>query len=189
MRKALIWCALSPLLLVTIFAGILPATVGQGVGALSSRAYLQQSQDAPRPPDSDTPTREKLSLSDQVIQQVLEPLRTGIEAQNIRQVLSVFDKEEFPSYANLQEQLKAFFRQYAEVRFRYQILQVTADNDHGSATADLEMDALPYDVTETPARRSVQMRFQMKLEAKGWKVTAFSPADFFSLRFSRADMR
>jgi hypothetical protein len=32
---------------------------------------------------------------------------------------------------------------------------------------------------QVPVRRSVQMRFQLKLEPKGWKVTGFSPADFF----------
>ena len=43
------------------------------------------------------------------------------------------------------------------------------------------MDAMPYTMTEMPTRRSVQMRFQLKQEAKGWKVLGFSPSDFFSL--------
>jgi hypothetical protein len=80
----------------------------------------------------------------------------------------------------LQQQLNAFYLLYNEVRFRYQLLQVEADKDHGSATAEVTMDALPYQEMQVPVRRNVQMRFQLKLEPKGWKVTGFSPADFFS---------
>ncbi len=93
------------------------------------------------------------------------------------------------TYSTLQGQLRAFLNQYAEVHFRYQILQVTADNDHGSATAEIEMDALPYEVTQVAVRRSVQMRFQLKQEAKGWKVVSFTPSDFFGMGFNRADAK
>ncbi len=125
-------------------------------------------------------------MSEQVIQDVLEPLRTGVSVQNINQVMAVFDKG-IPGYASLQQQFSAFFRLYSEVNFHYQILQVRADKDHGSATAEIEMDAMPYEVSQIPARRSVQMRFKLKLTPKGWKVAEFTPADFFSPGFSRSD--
>jgi hypothetical protein len=158
----------------SFFSSLLQQQSGKAGGAPES--------DAPSPADDQTQ-----SLGDQVIQDVLEPLRTGMETQDIQQVLSVFDRQELSGYSDLQAQLRAFFRQFAEVRLRYQILQVTADSDHGSATAELDMDALPYDVTQTPARRSVQMRFRLKLEAKAWKVVSFTPSDFFNLGFNRAD--
>ena len=126
------------------------------------------------------------TLGEQVSKDVLEPLRIGIEAQNIQKVLSVFDQKELNSYADLQGQLNAFFHLYAETRFRYQLLQVEADKDRGSATAEVEMDALPYQEMQVPVRRSVQMRFQLKLEPKGWKVTGFSPAGFFGAEFGQA---
>src|SRR5690348_8277223 len=47
---------------------------------------------------------EKLSLSDQIIQDVLEPLRAGTETQNIRQILSAFDKREVTDYHDLEQQ-------------------------------------------------------------------------------------
>lgn len=147
----------------------------------------QKSGDAPDSGQQKAPADEKLSLSDQIIQGVLEPLRTGMETQNVQQVLALFDKQEFSNYSDLQGQLRAFFQQFAEVRFRYQILQATAENDHGSATAELDMDALPYEATVIPVRRSVQVRFQLKLEPKGWKIVGFSPSDFFGLGYSRAD--
>jgi len=154
----------------------------------------QQSSGRATPPDSGNPAPkptpapdEKPGLGDQVIQDVLEPLRTGMVTQNIQMVLSIFDKKELNSYADLQGQLRALFHQTSEVRFRYQLLQATSDGDRGSATAELEMDALPYEVTTIPARRSVQMRFQLKLEPKGWKVTGFSPPDFFAVGFNPAE--
>ena len=160
-------------------------------------AITAQQQSAPPASDADDPKAaaprpaddEKLGLDDQIIQDVLEPLRSGIETQNIQMILSVFDKQQLTGFSNMQSQLRAFIRQYAEIHFRYQILQATAEKDHGSATAEIDMDALPYEVTQTPARRSVQMRFQLQLEPKGWKVVSFSPSDFFSLNAPGADIR
>jgi hypothetical protein len=145
------------------------------------------------PPDTaqqSPPTDDALSLSDQVIQDVLEPLRAGMESQNVKQIMSIFDKAEMSNYGDLEQQMHAFFGQYQQVRFRYQVLQATAQNDHASATAELDVDALPYEVTMIPARRSVQMRFQLKQEPKGWRVIGFSPANFFSVdNFSRTDVQ
>ncbi len=112
-----------------------------------------------------------------------------MESQNIQLVLSIFDKQVLDSYADLPGQLRAFFQQSARVRFRYQLLQAEANQDQASATADLQMDALPYEPSQIPSRRSAQMRFQLKHEAKGWKVTGFSPSDFFSLEFNHAGAR
>ena len=127
------------------------------------------SPDSQRPtPDSNQPNApadQKLSLSDQVIQDVLEPLRSGIVGQDLNQVMSVFDKQPYRATANLQQQLRAFFELYSEVDFRYQILQVTADKDHGSATAEIEMDALPYEVT--PDAGAAQRPDALSAEAHG----------------------
>jgi len=152
--------------------------------ATASVPQQQQSQAAASgtTASSDTASSdEKLTLSDQIVQDVLEPLRTGVETQNIKQILSVFDKPEFSGYGDLEQQLRAFYRQYEQVNFRYQILQAAIEKDHASATAEIDMDAMPYTVTEIPARRSVQMRFQLKQDGKSWKIVGFSPSNFFSL--------
>jgi hypothetical protein len=143
---------------------------------------------ATTPSVQSAPADEKLSLSDQIIQDVLEPLRSGMETQNIRQILSAFDKREMSDYGDLEQQLHAFVRQFEEVRFRYQILQAaledTPDKDRATATAEIDMDAMPYAVTQIAIRRSVQMHFQLKHEPKGWKVTTFSPSDFFNVDYN-----
>jgi len=124
------------------------------------------------------------SVSDQLIQQVLEPLRTGMETQNIKQVLSLFDQKELDSYAQLQAQLTAFFQQFDEVNFRYRLLQAASQDERATAIADVQMDALPYEPTTVPTRRSVQMRLRFKDDGKVWKIAGFSPDDFFSVSYS-----
>jgi hypothetical protein len=191
MRKPLSCLGLLAVLLLSTMCTILHSAVLSAASEPFLPVQQQSSQPAPSPDAGQPPASDDQapSLSDQVIQDILEPLRTGMETQNIQQVLSLFDKKEFRSYSTLQGQLRAFFQLYSEVRFRYQILQVTADNDHSSATAEMEMDALPYEVTQVSVRRSVQMRLQMKRDPKGWKVVGFTPADFFAMGFNKTDAR
>lgn len=143
---------------------------------------------ATTPAAQDAPADDKDSLSDAIIQDVLDPVRTGMETQNIRQVLSAFDRKDMSGYSDLEQQLHAFFRQFEQVRFRYQILQAavedTADQDRATATAEMDMDAMPFSVTQMAVRRSVQMHFRLKREAKGWKVLSFSPSDFFDVEYA-----
>jgi len=186
MRKSLIRYGLLPALALGGWCGPVRASARPPIACVVPVAQTQRSGQAPAANDSDgqtVPGEEGLSLSDQIVRDVMEPLRLGMEAQNLQLVLSVFDKKELTGYSDLQGQLRVFFHQYDEVRFRYRILQVTADKGQGSATAELEMDALPYELTQVPSRRSVQMRFQLKLEPKGWKVTGFSPAGFFAVDY------
>ena len=164
-----------------LLCAVMSGAAWAGLPAVGQEAAQPPSGSGERPP----PAEQRLSLSDRVIRDVLEPLRMGLETQNIQMVLSVFDKKELSGYADLQGQLSALYHQYDEVRFRYQIMQVTADAGRGSATAEVEMDALPYQPTSVPARRSAQMRFQLKLVGKTWKVGGFSPADFFGIGFQQ----
>ena len=76
--------------------------------------------------------------------------------------------------------MRAFFSQYEAVRFRYKVLQVTSEKDHGSAIAEIDMAATPADETKMAVQRSTQMSFQLKLGAKGWKLVGFKPSDFFA---------
>jgi hypothetical protein len=135
----------------------------------------------PAPPDHG------LGLGDQVIQQVLEPLRTGMQTQNIQLVLSVFDKQQADGYSELEGQLRAFFQMFDQVDLRYQLLQATADQEHGSAIVDMQMDALPYERSLPASRRSTQMRLKLKLGPKGWKIASFTPADFFNVEYKSSN--
>jgi hypothetical protein len=186
MRRPLIRCALLAVLIPA--AGLLSAA--EAALDIPLVPGQQQSGQAQSAPDSDQPNTAPdqgpgLTLTEQLIRDVFQPLQNGMQTHNVQMVLSIFDKKELTGWADLQGQLNAFFHQYDAVNFRYQVLQVTADKDRGSATAEIEMDALPYNFGQVPSRRSVQMRFQIKLGGKGWKVSGFSPADFFSVGFQQ----
>ncbi len=103
-----------------------------------------------------------------------------MQGHNLYQVLAVFDQQETPDYAQIRDQLRAFFYQYDEIRFRYQLLQVTSDKDRATAVAEVQMDATPADPSQVTLRRETQMRFRMSLSRKGWRLVGFSPADFFT---------
>ena len=95
--------------------------------------------------------------------------------------MGIFDRQGASHYAELRNQLTAFLRKYESIRFRYQVVQVSADKGRAFATADVDMDAITVDGAEVPIRRTLQLRFQLKLGPKGWKVIALSPSDFFVL--------
>lgn len=163
---------------------------GRGFGSPRADGWLDPAQAARAAAQTESgghraPVQQPLTLNDQIAQQVLDPLRRGMEAQNLQLVLSIFDQQQLDSSADLPGQLRAFFQQYAEVHFRYQLLQVQAmaDTNRASATVELQMDALPYQPSQIPWRRTTQMRFQLQREAKGWKVIEFSPSDFLTLDY------
>jgi hypothetical protein len=120
-----------------------------------------------------------LDLSDEVVRDVLTNFQRGIETHNLDKVLDVFDPDGMKDYAQFRDQMTAFFRLHDSIKFRYQLLQVTADKDQGSAVVDVDMDAESTDILPTTQRHSTQMRFQLKRVGKDWKVTGFQPADFF----------
>ena len=129
---------------------------------------------------ADQPPAEPVDFSDEVVRDVLTNLQRGIETHDLDRVLEIFDQQNMKDYAQFRDQMVAFFRRYDSVRIRYQLLQVTPDKDQGFAVADIDMDADPSDLLPTIQRRSTQMRFQMKRVAKGWKVIALRPSDFFN---------
>jgi hypothetical protein len=151
-------------------------------GWIGAPQIMAQDQQAPTP-EQDEPNgsgQQPLSLSELVIRDVLEPLQRGIEEHNLAQVLTVLDDQETPDYAQLRDQMRAFFSQYEAVRFRYKLLQATAEKDHGVAIAEIDMAAIPADETQLVVQRTTQMRFQLKLGTKGWKLIGFKPSDFFT---------
>ena len=155
-----------------LLSGVLLTTVLQC-------GLLAQNQQPPAPEPAQPPA-EKLDLNDQVIRDVFSPLQRGMEGHNPYQVLALFDQQQMPDYAQVRDQLRAFFAQYDAIRFRYQLLQVTSDNNGGSAVAEIEMEATPADPSQIIVRRATQMRFRLTLGSKGWRLVGFSPADFFA---------
>ncbi len=161
-------------------AALVALLLAFGCGAaLPLRAQKQQAP-APEGDEPNPPAVQPLTPTEQVVRDVLEPLQRGIEERSAAHVLAVFDEQATPDYPQLRDQMRAFFTQYESVRFRYKVLQVTSEKDQGFAIAEIDMAATPADETQLVVQRSTQMRFQLKLGPKGWKLVGFRPSDFFT---------
>lgn len=144
---------------------------------LAPASLAAQDVSAQPPP----PTSQKsFDLSDEVVRDVLSSFQRAIETRNLDRLLATFDPEATPNYNDVRDQFAAFFRLHDNIKFRYQLLQVTADKDVAFATVDVEMDAQPRDDLPTEQRHSAQLRFQMKLTPKGWRLIGLKPMDFFT---------
>ncbi len=152
---------------------------------LVTAALGRAQQTRPAAPETaQTPSQaaapQTLDLEDLIVRDVLEPLRDGIQTQNPRQVLSVFDAEAIPEFPRLRDQIKAFLDSYAVLQFRYNILQASSEDDKAAVICEADLDATPRDPGQVPMRRSTQLRLQLKQTPKGWRISAFTPGDFFA---------
>lgn len=141
-----------------------------------------QQQNTVAPDDADQPSvqgAQPLDIQEAVAGDVLEPLKTGIESRNLKQVLAVFDPESVPNFPELRDHIKALLEGYAAFQFRYKILQVNSEDHHASMTCEFDLDATPADGGQLPSRRSTQMRLQLTQTPKGWRISTFAPGDFF----------
>ncbi len=150
------------------------SALGQDQQPSAAQATLGHSGDSP----ASTPTQ-TFDLSDEVTRHVLTNFQRGMETHDLDRVLDVFDPDGMKDYAQFRDQMTAFFRLHDSIKFRYQLLQATADKDLGSAVADVDIEAESTDILPTTQRHSTQMRFQLKREAKGWKVIGLQPQNFF----------
>ncbi len=153
---------------------LLASALGQNQPPSAAPATPGHSGDA-----SVSPASQAFDLSDEITRDVLTNFQRGIETHNLDKVLDVFDPDGMKDYAQFRDQMTAFFRLHDSIKFRYQLLQATADKDQGSAVVDVDMEAESIDILPTTQRHSTQMRFQLKRGAKGWKVTGLQPQNFF----------
>ena len=136
----------------------------------SSKVAQSDPDDQSQPPD----------FTQEVVEQVLSRLQRGAESHNPDQVLSAFDPERTTNYAQLRDQILAFFARYRSIQLRYQVLQVATEKGRGSAVADIDMDAIPFSDDSVALRRSLQLRMQLAPVRKVWKLVSFEPQDLFS---------
>jgi hypothetical protein len=158
------------LMLATLVLALAPLQAQQSSGAADQAASAAATSAAPQP----------LDLNEAIARDVLEPMRAGIESQNLKQVLSLFDPDSFPNFAQFRDQLRSFLDSYSAVRFRYKIMQASATEDgRASVTCEADIDTAPLDSGQVPLRRNAQIQLQLKHMPKGWRIAGLTPNDFF----------
>src|SRR5215469_4867234 len=143
-------------------------------------AQSSATNQAQPPASSSASADQPFDLADEVARDVLTGFQRGVEDHSLSRVLSVFDAQDMTDYDDFREQMAAFFRAHDNIKFRYQLLQVSADKDAGLAIADVEMDPEPRGILPTERRQSTQMRFELKRTPAGWRAISLKPMDFFT---------
>lgn len=165
------------------FIRYLAAGAWLGLALVAAPGWAQQPNAAPADDAAQTSAQgatEPLDLQEAVARDVLEPLQAGMQSRDLKQVLSVFDPQTVPEFPQFRDRIKAMLDTYAALQFRYKILQASAEDHHASMTCEIDLDATPVDQGQVPTRRSTQMRLQLTQTPKGWRISNFSPSDFFA---------
>lgn len=163
--------------------GHLAIVTGLALVLLATTGLAQQPKAVPSDGTAQEPAQagqQPLDLQEAVARDVLEPLQAGIQSHDLKQILGAFDPQSFPNFPQFRDRIKALLDSYAVLQFRYKILQASSEDHHASMTCEADLDATPADEGQVPSRRSTQMRLQLTQTPKGWRITAFSPSDFFT---------
>jgi len=151
--------------LVVILSAALLCFAGQG-----ARSQAKQ----PTPPAKDD------SFSLNTASQLLEQITAGLVAKNQRKMLGAFDLSKMPDGPLFRQQVTAFFSQTGNVRFHFNLLDVSMDGGKGMAEVAVEMDAEVHEVMAPPLRKQAKLRFIAENGPAGWKFTDVQPRAFFS---------
>ena len=126
---------------------------------------------------ADNPTA---PFSEEVTQDLIEKLATGLEAHNPDRMLSVFDRDAMDGYLNFSDQIAALFQRFDAFRLHYTIEQATGEGAKGTGLVDFELEELPSTGNIEPILKHDQLTFEMVRGKKGWKIVDVSPRAFFS---------
>jgi hypothetical protein len=123
------------------------------------------------------------SFTEHTASQLLDQLTAGLVEHNQKKMLGAFDLSKMPDGPLFRQQVTAFFAQTGNVRFHFNILEVSTDGSNGSkgfAEVAVEMDAEVREAITPPLRKQATLRFVAESGPAGWKFTDVQPRAFFS---------
>jgi hypothetical protein len=118
-------------------------------------------------------------FNERIANDVLGQIRDGLEGHSRRLMLSAFDSDKMDGYLSFEDQIDAFFERYEAFRVRFRISNVTVEGTKGVVLVDTEMEEVPRGGAQ-PVRKRAQLRFELELGRKGWRVVDFRDRNFFS---------
>lgn len=119
-------------------------------------------------------------FNERIANDVLGQIRDGLEGHSRRLMLSAFDSDKMDGYLSFEDQIDAFFERYEAFRIRFRIANVTVEGIKGVVLVDTEMEEIPRGNAAPPQRKRAQLRFELELGRKGWRVVDFRDRSFFS---------
>jgi hypothetical protein len=147
------------------------------LGALMLGLAVQDTQpqaNQPSPPAKDN------SFTLNSASQLMDQITAGLVAKNQRKMLGAFDLSKMQDGPLFRQQVTAFFAQTGNVRFHFNLLDVSMDGGKGIAEVTAEMDAEVHEAITPPLRKQAKLRFVAESGPAGWKFTDVQPRAFFS---------
>src|SRR5437879_8764943 len=118
-------------------------------------------------------------FNERVANDVLGQIRDGLEGHSRRLMLSAFDSDKMDGYLTFEDQIDAFFNRYEGFRVHFRIANVTVEGPKAVFLVDAELEEIPA-TGGSPQRKRTQLRFELEMGRKGWRVVDFRDRGFFS---------
>jgi hypothetical protein len=118
-------------------------------------------------------------FNERVANDVLGQIRDGLEGHSRRLMLSAFDSDKMDGYLSFEDQIDAFFNRYEGFRVHFRVANVTIEGPKGVVLVDAELEEIPA-TGGSPQRKRTQLRFELEMGRKGWRVVDFRDRGFFS---------
>jgi hypothetical protein len=136
-------------------------------------------QAEPHQPSPTPSPEQKQVFDDEAATRLLMQLTQGLEDNDEKQVLAVFDFEHMQYGQFFQQQLISFMSHADSVRLHVNLVSATSDAGKPRAEADMEMEIRPRDGT-LPVRKQARVNFSVQSTSSGWKFVDVQPRRFFS---------
>jgi hypothetical protein len=126
---------------------------------------------------NDAGSRPVFSEGDAV--RVMDNVRQGLESDNPRRFLKLFDAKKMPGFAAFRDQISVFFEKFGPMRMTYRVTQVGTEGEFGAAIAEITLDAAAKQATTPNLRRIVPVRVILGWDGRAWKIVDWSPRELF----------
>jgi hypothetical protein len=116
---------------------------------------------------------------ERIANDVVGTVRDGLEGHSMRLMLSAFDGDKMDGYLSFEDQIENYFNRYEAFRVHFRVANVAIEGAKGVILVDAQLEQTPAN-GGTPARKNSQLRFEIELGKKGWRITDVRDRGFFS---------
>ena len=117
-------------------------------------------------------------FNERAANEVLGMIRDGLEGHSRRTMLSAFDGDKMDGYLSFEDQIESYFDHYDSFRVNFRIGNVAIEGTKGVVLVDTELEQTPQG-GGAPVRKRGQLRFELELGKKGWRVVDMRDRNFF----------
>ncbi len=152
------------------------------LGALASSAQTPSTATSPRPAHVQKKVAAVLQAENfnrESAAAVVDQIAEGMRALSARTVLSVFDRGQEDLFTQVKEQSSLWFERSREIRIHYTLQEWSAQNGSAQVSARFQVEQYSASEEQEPVRRDTVLRLELHKTKSGWRVTQYSPQDFF----------